>query len=344
MADKEATKIADMAQELAIMAEVRHRHVVNFKEVFDCESTYNVVLEHIDGGELFDRIIQLHHFSEKEGARLFKQLLEAVAHLHDKGICHRDLKPENLLLSSRSEDAIVKVADFGFAANCKVQSEMTALVGTPPYMACELVFLRHQEDGGYTIQVDMWSLGVILYILISGIHPFQLDDEEEMLCNIENCHWGWVGDAWKSISKEAKDLVSRLLEPDPKKRLTAKQALEHPWLSINVDDKIDTEELRRFQARRKLKGAIRAVAAINRMKATLKAPGFLLKLRQAPADKFYSLKELQTPPYPQDIIESQRERYLSEDDFNTVFGMSRIEFYKLPGWQQVQYKKEHGLA
>jgi serine/threonine protein kinase len=264
--------------------------------------------------------------------------------LHEKGICHRDLKPENLLLSNTSADAVVKVADFGFAANCKVNPDMTALVGTPPYMACELVFLRHQEDGGYSIQVDMWSLGVILYILISGIHPFQLDDEEEMLCNIENAQWGWVGDAWKSISKEAKDLVSRLLEPDPTKRLTAKQALEHPWLSINVEDKIDTEELRKFQARRKFKGAVRAVAALNRMKLTLKAPGLLKAIRQSPAEKFYSIKELQSVPLPEGVLEKQRERHLSEDDFQIVFGMDRASFYKLPGWQQVQHKKEHGLA
>lgn len=211
---------------------------------------------------------------------MFKQILVAVNHLHEKGICHRDLKPENLLLSNKTDDAVVKVADFGFAANCKVNPEMTALVGTPPYMACELVMLRHREDGGYSMQVDMWSLGVILYILLSGIHPFQLDDEEEMLVNIETCQWGWVGDAWKSISKEGKDLVSRLLEPSPLKRLTAKEALEHPWLSINSEDKIDTEELRRFQARRKFKGAVRAVAAINRMKTALKSPGLLALLKK----------------------------------------------------------------
>lgn len=298
----------------------------------------------IDGGELFDRIIELHHYNEKEAARLFKQILQAVAHLHEKGICHRDLKPENLLLSSRAEDAVVKVADFGFAANCKVNPEMTALVGTPPYMACELVFLRHQDDGGYSIQVDMWSLGVILYILLSGIHPFQLDDEEEMLTNIENCQWGWVGDAWKTISKEGKDMVMRLLEPDPRRRLTAKQALEHPWLSINSEEKIDTEELRRFQARRKLKGAVRAVAAINRMKATLKAPGgFLRLLLQQPADRFYTLEQLQTTPLPEGVLDKQRERYLSDEDFKKTFQVERQAFYKLPTWQQTLMKVEHKL-
>jgi len=256
------------------------------------------MINSIDGGELFDRIIELHHYNEKEAARVFKQILVAVNHLHDKGICHRDLKPENLLLSSKTDDAVVKVADFGFAANCKVNPEMTALVGTPPYMACELVMLRHRDDGGYTIQVDMWSLGVILYILLSGIHPFQLEDEEEMLVNIENAQWGWVGDAWKSISKEGKDLVSRLLEPSPLKRLTAKEALQHSWLSTNTEEKIDTEELRRFQARRKFKGAVRAVTAINRMKSVLKSPGLLGLLKKTTAALTSVSSPLTSSPVP----------------------------------------------
>lgn len=275
---------------------------------------------------------------------MFKQILTAVAHLHSKGICHRDLKPENLLLSSKSEDAVVKVADFGFAANCKIEPEMTALVGTPPYMACELVFLRHQADGGYTKQVDLWSLGVILYILLSGIHPFQLEDEEEMLVNIENAQWGWVGDAWKTMSIEAKDLVSNLLCPDPKKRLTAAQALEHPWFNITSDEKIDTEELKRFQLRRKFRGAVNAIAAINRMKrVALKAPGLLHALKQLPADTFYSLEVLQTQPLPVDVNEKSRERHLNDDDFKAVFGMDRTAFYKQPAWQQSELKRQKKL-
>ena len=270
--------------------------------------------------------------------------MTAVAHLHSKGICHRDLKPENLLLSSKSEDAVVKVADFGFAANFKIDPEMTALVGTPPYMACELVFLRHQADGGYTKAVDLWSLGVILYILLSGIHPFQLEDEEEMLVNIENAQWGWVGDAWKSMSIEAKDLVSNLLCPDPAKRLTAAQALEHPWFNLNIDDKIDTEELRRFQLRRKFRGAVNAIAALNRMRrVTLKAPGLLHSLKQLPAETFYTLEVLQTVPLPVDVNEKTRERHLNDTDFKTVFGLERAAFYKQPAWQQSEIKRKHKL-
>lgn len=303
----------------------------------------NLLAPSIDGGELFDRIIALHHYTEKEAARVFRQILTAVAHLHSKGICHRDLKPENLLLSSKSDDAVVKVADFGFAANCKIEPEMTALVGTPPYMACELVFLRHQADGGYTKQVDMWSLGVILYILLSGIHPFQLDDEEEMLCNIENAQWGWVGEAWKGISVEAKDLVSNLLHADPRKRLTADQALQHPWFNICPDQELATDELRRFQLRKKFKGAVHAIAAINRMKRTLKAPGLLAALKQLPSENKYTIQQLQNHPLPAEVNEKQRERHLTDDDFIVVFGMERAAFYKLQPFKQSELKREHNL-
>lgn len=342
MLDKASTKVADMAQELGIMAQVRHPHIVNFKEVFECPETYNVVLEYIDGGELFDRIIELHHYTEKEASRLFKQILSAVDHLHSKHICHRDLKPENLLLSSKSDDAVVKVADFGFAAVCHGEEDLTALVGTPPYMACELVFLRHQDEGGYGIAVDMWSLGVILYILLSGIHPFQLEDEEEMLVNIENAQWGWVGDAWRTMSKEAKDIVSKLLEPDPRKRLTAKQALEHPWLATAEENPLETEDLRRFQARRKFKGAVRAIAGINRMKLAMKT-NLLRAIRETASDKIYTLEQLQTTPLPEDVSEKSRERHLSEEDFQKVFGMDRAAFYRQPAWKQSIIKREHKL-
>jgi serine/threonine protein kinase len=120
----------------------------------------------ITGGELFDRIIDLHHYTEKDASRVIRETMLGIAHMHDKMLVHRDLKPENLLLSTKDADAAIKVADFGFAKPTEDDKDLTALVGTPPYMAPELVRLRHYDaEGGYGRSVDIWAIGVILYIL-----------------------------------------------------------------------------------------------------------------------------------------------------------------------------------
>lgn len=215
-----------------------------------------------------------------------------IENIHSKKICHRDLKPENLLLSNKESDAIVKIADFGYSSYCLEENSMTDLVGTPAYMSCELVFLRHVSEGGYGIEVDMWSLGVILYILLSGIHPFQIENEEEMLVNIENANWAWVGSVWSDVSKQAKDLITKLLQPDPKIRITASQALKHPWIADKVpEEKLEIiNELRKFQARRKFRAAIRVITATNRLKWALKSLAIRKQIENA-AEITYSPTE-----------------------------------------------------
>eukprot|EP01120_Amphizonella_sp_Union-15-10_P012942 TRINITY_DN5904_c0_g1_i2.p1 TRINITY_DN5904_c0_g1~~TRINITY_DN5904_c0_g1_i2.p1 ORF type:complete len:217 (+),score=38.18 TRINITY_DN5904_c0_g1_i2:124-774(+) len=199
-----------------------------------------------------------------------------MKHIHDKGIAHRDLKPENLLLSSKDPNAVVKIADFGFAKHVRNSSDdesLLSLIGTPPYMAPELVALRDDEANlpGYGRPVDCWAIGVILYILLSGIHPFQIDDEELMLDNIQDCKWKWLGPNWGIISDEAKDLILKLMTKDPKQRCTIHQALKHPWITKRLPPEEATplpavkDAIKSFQARKKFKGAIHAVSAIQRL-------------------------------------------------------------------------------
>jgi len=262
-----------MYDELAVMHELQHENIVEFMEMFNRPDGYYVVLERINGGELFDRIIDLQTYTEAAASTTIRQAFQAIDHMHQLGFVHRDLKPENLLLSSREDDAHIKLADFGFTAKMK-DTGLRSVVGTPPYMAPELVKLRSKDKKipSYGLSVDAWSIGVILYILLSGIHPFQIDDEDEMLDNIEVGEWVWLGESWDHVSEDAKDLIRRLMEPNPQTRLTIAEALSHPWIVNSTNDASLTsaqEEIRKFQARRKFKGAVQAVVATNRLRRAL---------------------------------------------------------------------------
>jgi serine/threonine protein kinase len=273
--DKNSTGMSDMRGELSIMSKLAHENIVTFKEVFDHPEGYYVVLELISGGELFDRIIELKRFTEKDAAQTMIQAFRAIEHMHEANLVHRDIKPENLLLSDKSATATIKLADFGFATTCDATTQLSDLLGTPEYMAPELVSLREVPEGGYGgygRTVDIWALGVVLYILLSGIHPFQIEDEEQMMNNIQAGKWKWLGRNWDKVSEEAKDLITKMLDPNPKTRPTVKECLAHPWFKTQVDVALDdvAEEIKKFQSRKKLKGAINTVIASNKMRQLMK--------------------------------------------------------------------------
>jgi len=237
------------------------------------------VLELVTGGELFDRIIELQRYSEKDAVHVMFQALSGLKHMHDLRIAHRDLKPENLLLSSKDPSATVKLADFGFATQLTHDGELLQLVGTPPYFAPELSILRDESImEGYGRPVDVWAMGVILYILLSGIHPFQIADEDLMLDNIQNAKWDWVGPNWTRISGEAKDLIKNMMNKDTSKRFTVTQCLSHKWMqgAAPTEDLGNVADaIKLLQAKKRLKGAMQAIMAQQRMKR-------LLALRPAP--------------------------------------------------------------
>eukprot|EP01130_Rhizamoeba_saxonica_P001665 TRINITY_DN11538_c0_g1_i1.p1 TRINITY_DN11538_c0_g1~~TRINITY_DN11538_c0_g1_i1.p1 ORF type:complete len:334 (-),score=95.95 TRINITY_DN11538_c0_g1_i1:53-1054(-) len=286
MVDKEMTNDEQMLDEITIMSQLDHSNIIKFHEIFDLEEDYYVVLEVINGGELFDRIIELQRYTEVEAASTIKQALLAIKHMHDNNIVHRDLKPENLLLSSNSPEATIKIADFGFATRQDHDNHLVELVGTPPYMAPELVSLRERYLGqkGYGRPVDVWALGIVLYILLSGIHPFQQDDEEDMLDDIELGEWDWLGRNWHRVSDEARELIKGMMDADPDKRFTIDQCLEHTWIAKKDENPEEQEDLvevqavvKEFQAKKKLKGAIQAVLATQKMKNKL---SLLAKMKQ----------------------------------------------------------------
>jgi len=228
-----------------------------------------IVTEIVSGGELFDRIVSKGSYTEKDAADLVVKFLEAIEYLHEKGIVHRDLKPENLLLKSKDNDSDVKLADFGLSKIVGQEVLMQTACGTPGYVAPEVL-----RQKGYGKAVDMWSVGVITYILLCGYPPFYDEDQATLFETIIRGKFEFHAEYWKDISSSAKDLIRKMLTVDPKKRLDAKQALKHPWVAgEEAPDTSIAENYKtgytKFNARRKFRGAVRTVQMVNRMGGTI---------------------------------------------------------------------------
>ncbi|XP_077059017.1 calcium/calmodulin-dependent protein kinase type IV [Siphateles boraxobius] len=251
--------------EIGVLLRLCHPNIICLKEIFETETEIFLILELVTGGELFDRIVERGYYSERDAAHVIKQILEAVAYLHENGVVHRDLKPENLLYAGLSIDAPLKIADFGLSKIIDEQVTMKTVCGTPGYCAPEIL-----RGNAYGPEVDMWSVGVILYILLCGFEPFfDPRGDQYMYSRILNCDYEFVSPWWDEVSLNAKDLVSKLIVLDPHKRLTVKQALEHPWVLGKAArfSHMDTTQrkLQEFNARRKLKAAMKVVVATSRM-------------------------------------------------------------------------------
>mmetsp|Transcript_9099 Transcript_9099/g.24202 ORF Transcript_9099/g.24202 Transcript_9099/m.24202 type:complete len:440 (+) Transcript_9099:108-1427(+) len=230
------SKIAMLKAEVDILTKCDHPNVVKMYAVYETETHLFLCLELLTGGELFDRIISKGHYSEEEGRKLTNTIVEAIQYLHSLGIAHRDLKPENLLLKDESESAAIKITDFGlskiFADDLAGEVVMKTACGTPGYVAPEV--LTHEI---YSEQVDMWSIGVIVYILLCGFPPFYGDNDAQMFKKIKAGTYKFLTPYWDPISAEAKDFVAKLLIVDPKKRMNSTDALTHPWLLKAANNK-----------------------------------------------------------------------------------------------------------
>ncbi|KAK2507642.1 hypothetical protein MC885_003845, partial [Smutsia gigantea] len=212
--------------EILIIQSLCHPNIVKLHEVYETEAAVYLIMEYVQGGDLFDAIIESVKFPERDAALMLVDLCKALVHMHDKNIVHRDLKPENLLVQ-RNEDksTTLKLADFGLAKH--VVRPIFTVCGTPTYVAPEIL-----SEKGYGLEVDMWAAGVILYILLCGFPPFRSPerDQDELFNIIQLGHFEFLAPYWDNISDAAKDLVSQLLVVDPKKRYTAHQVLQHPWI------------------------------------------------------------------------------------------------------------------
>mmetsp|Transcript_59785 Transcript_59785/g.83038 ORF Transcript_59785/g.83038 Transcript_59785/m.83038 type:complete len:439 (+) Transcript_59785:2-1318(+) len=221
-----------LAIEMEVLQTVHHPNIIELKEVFETEEMLYIVTELVTGGELFDRIVSKGSYSEHDAAALVRKFVEALDYLHDKGIVHRDLKPENLLLKNDDEDTDIKLADFGLSKIMGSEVMMQTACGTPGYVAPEIL-----QAKGYGREVDMWSVGVITYILLCGFPPFYNENIPLLFESIMKADFDYPEEYWNDISDEAIAFIDGLLEPEPEKRMTAKQALADPWLQGNAPKK-----------------------------------------------------------------------------------------------------------
>jgi calcium-dependent protein kinase len=254
--------VEDVRRELHIMHHLSgHPNIVNIKGAYEDVTSVHLVMELCAGGELFDRIIQRGHYSEAKAAELTRTIVGVVEACHSLGVMHRDLKPENFLFSNHSEDAALKTTDFGLSVFFKPGEIFTDVVGSPYYVAPE-VLRKH-----YGPEADVWSAGVILYILLSGVPPFWAETEQGIFEQVLKSELDFVSDPWPKISESAKDLLRKMLNPNVAKRLKSHQVLCHPWIREDgvapdrpIDPAVQTR-LKQFSAMNKLKKiAIRVIA------------------------------------------------------------------------------------
>uniref|UniRef100_A0A2K5Q6A8 non-specific serine/threonine protein kinase n=1 Tax=Cebus imitator TaxID=2715852 RepID=A0A2K5Q6A8_CEBIM len=236
--EREADPALNVETEIEILKKLNHPCIIKIKNFFDAEDYY-LVLELMEGGELFDKVVGNKRLKEATCKLYFYQMLLAVQYLHENGIIHRDLKPENVLLSSQEEDCLIKITDFGHSKILGETSLMRTLCGTPTYLAPEV--LVSVGTAGYNRAVDCWSLGVILFICLSGYPPFSEHRTQVSLKDqITSGKYNFIPEVWTEVSEEALDLVKKLLVVDPKARFTTEEALRHPWLQ-------DEDMKRKFQ-------------------------------------------------------------------------------------------------
>ncbi|XVF58921.1 hypothetical protein PTKIN_Ptkin07bG0104900 [Pterospermum kingtungense] len=252
----------DVWREIQIMHHLsEHQHVVRIRGTYEDQVSVHLVMELCEGGELFDRIVKKGHYSEREAAKLIKTVVGVVEACHSLGVMHRDLKPENFLFDTVEEDAALKATDFGLSVFYKPGESFSDVVGSPYYVAPE-VLRKH-----YGPESDVWSAGVILYILLSGVPPFWAETEMGIFRQILQGKIDFDSEPWPGISESAKDLIRKMLDRSPKRRLTAHQVLCDPWIiddTIAPDKPLDSavlSRLKQFSAMNKLKKmALRVIA------------------------------------------------------------------------------------
>lgn len=217
--------IEQLRREIDIMKKVNHTNVLALKAIFENDTHLTLVMELVNGGELFYKIVDRGSFTEKDARNVVKQVCRGVAYLHSAGIAHRDLKPENLLCDGDGDDMTIKIADFGLSKIFGAGETLETSCGTPDYVAPEVL-----TGSSYDNAVDMWSVGVITYILLCGFPPFYATSQNVLFEKILSADYDFPDPEWTHVSEAAKNFIRHLIVKEPERRYTAQQALEDGWL------------------------------------------------------------------------------------------------------------------
>lgn len=287
-------KVDVLKREVALLKECDHPNIIQLIEVHEDQKYLHLITELCTGGELFDRIIEKTqsdegHFSERDAAQLVRDILDAIAYCHDsKGIVHRDLKPENFLFSTKEEDAVIKIIDFGLSRHDDMSKGiMNTKVGTPYYVAPEVL------NREYTKSCDIWSIGVITYILLCGYPPFYGDTDNQIFDSVRTARFDFPSPDWDGISDNAKDFICSLLKRDPSKRLSAKEALNSAWIVEMAGETTPREKRGHRKQRTSIAFAPRSIAFIKyRDMQKLKKAALAWLATNATNDDITALKEV----------------------------------------------------
>ncbi len=246
---------ARMYLEVEILTKLIHPNIMQIFEFYEDKKNFYIITEICEGGELFDQVVKKGSFTENEAANVLKQILSAVNYIHSNNIVHRDLKPENILLDTEKNN-IIKIIDWGTARFFEKNKKMNKISGTPYYIAPEVLSEKYDE------KCDIWSCGIIIYILLCGYPPFNGDNDNEILNKIKKGKFEFPAEEWENISDIAKDLIKSMLRFNPLERLSASDCLKHAWFNEYQQKKVDVgfsskclENMKKFHAERKLQQA-----------------------------------------------------------------------------------------
>jgi len=264
--DKKALKGKEdsLENEIRVLRRLHHPNIVELLEVHEEKTRVYLVMELVTGGELFDRIVEKGSYTEKDAADLIKQVLSAVAYMHSEGVVHRDLKPENLLYHSSDEDSKIMISDFGLS-KMEDSGIMATACGTPGYVAPEVLAQKP-----YGKAVDVWSIGVISYILLCGYPPFYDENDANLFAQILKGEFEFDSPYWDDISSEAKEFIRQLMCVDVDRRLSCESALQHAWITGAKSEKnihaSVSEQLKKNFAKSRWRQAYHAIAVSRQMK------------------------------------------------------------------------------
>ncbi|KAG4085388.1 putative calmodulin-dependent protein kinase type 1 [Neocallimastix lanati (nom. inval.)] len=252
--------------ELNILKKVSkaHPNLVTLHSYFETPLNWYLIMDLCEGGELFDRLYQKGTFYEKDAINVIKQVIEGIAYLHDNNIVHRDIKAENIMFRTKDEDSEIVIADFGLSRFINNDSDrmLQTVCGTQGYMAPEIILHK-----GHGKPVDMWAIGVLTFIILSGYCPFSGETVAEENNNIVHCNYEFEpAEFWAGISENAKDFIRKLLVLDPEKRMTAHEALQHEWIISKPAEAVDLLPTVRDNLKKKFRKAVIAINVVNRLR------------------------------------------------------------------------------